>query len=93
MKSDRSTRAERGAIVLLRHFLHAGVRGDERFISHGDIVYALGRATYARRQVTGRWVFGGRDRDGDALELVVAFESEAYVVTAYRKFLPPLPRR
>jgi hypothetical protein len=63
---------------------HALQRMRQRNVTLRDIRLALGSATTAIHEAGTRWrLEGGRDDDGDALDLVVVFNGRVLVVTVF----------
>ena len=60
------------------------VRMRQRNVTRRDICLALRSATSAVQQTEAKWrIDGGRDDDGDSLDVVVAFTSGVLVVTVF----------
>jgi hypothetical protein len=64
--------------------IHLCEHRDTRNIHRADIREALRTASTARKQENERWrLEGGHDLDGDDLTLIVVFEADVVVITAF----------
>jgi hypothetical protein len=79
--ADAATAAKLGRFEISRHF-----RDDRAYrnVTRRDLACAMMSALVARRETDERWVLsGGSDVAGDALTVVVAFDGDVIVVTAF----------